>query len=66
MPLKIYESLDFSKHISITKELPLYKKLCDDIPVDMILSELENYVPENYVNGEQTRPLFSVYDNTVR
>lgn len=66
MPLKIYESLDFSKHISITKELPLYKKLCDDIPVDMILSELENYVPENYVNGEQTRPWFSVYDNTIR
>jgi len=67
MPLKIYESLDFSKHVSITKELPLYKKLCDDIPVDMILSELENYVPENHVSGgEQTRPWFSAHDNTMR
>lgn len=57
MSLKVYESLDFSEHITITKELPLYKKILEGIDTSAILSELENYTPENQPN----KPWFGSY-----
>ena len=57
MPLKIFESTDFSEHITITKELPLYKKILDGIDISSVLSELEKYTPKNQPNN----PWFASY-----
>lgn len=60
MSLKLYDSLDFSKHIKISKELPLYKKILEGVNSNSIISELKDYTPEN-----QIKPWFGTYTNTT-
>lgn len=58
--LKIFENLDFSDSISITKTLPSHKKIMDGLPVDDLLAEFNEFaIEENlYLSGS---PWFDVY-----
>jgi hypothetical protein len=60
MSIKIYDSLNFSKDITIRNELPSHKKIIDYIGVDTLLSELENYT------SNTTTHWFESYINVVK
>lgn len=38
--LKVFESLDFSESINITKEIPLYQKLIEGLDVETLIDEM--------------------------
>lgn len=62
--LKVFESLDFSDSISITKTLPSHKKLLDGLDVPSMLSEMNGFANDanKYPGGA---PWFSVYGQDV-
>lgn len=62
--LKVFESLDFSSSISITKTLPSYKKLLDGLDASSMLSEMNGFADDEnkYPDGA---PWFSVYGQDV-
>lgn len=62
--LKVFESLDFSSSISITKTLPSHKKLLDGLDASSMLSEMNGFANDEnkYPDGS---PWFSVYGQDV-
>lgn len=50
MSLKIFETIDFSESITITKNLPLCQKILDNVDASSILVELEEYIPADRPN----------------
>lgn len=62
--LKLFENLDFSESISITKELPVYKKIATDLPVTELLAEMNSFCTEENKYPDNS-PWFSVYGPDV-
>lgn len=62
--LKVFESMDFSSSISITKTLPSHKKLLDGLDASSMLSEMNGFANDEnkYPDGA---PWFSVYGQDV-
>lgn len=62
--LKLFENLDFSESITITKELPAYKKIMDGLPVADLLAEMNSFCTDEnrYSDGS---PWFSVYGQNI-
>lgn len=62
--LKLFENLDFSESISITKELPAYKRIVTDLPVAELLAEMNSFCTEENKYPDNS-PWFSVYGPDV-
>jgi hypothetical protein len=57
--LKIFESLDFSDSISITKELPPYQKLVDGLDVNTLIDEMKVF-SDLYIEGAPWPTVYGV------
>jgi hypothetical protein len=59
--LKLFESLNFSDSINITKPLPAYKKLLDGLDATSLLNEMNSFAIDAN-KSPSNEPWFSVYD----
>ena len=64
MGLKLFETMDFSESISVTKSLPLFQKILDGLDVELLLSEMNSFISDDKKYADNA-PWFSIYDIDV-